>query len=298
MLKYQYGLDDMHIQKLTIDTNSPIPQLSYTKKRIKNTQYVRGCNPAFCQAKTAELNQRHSKLFKTYLRHFASELKEYEASGSAILQPQMIPDDILETIAQNELSKMRNFPSEHKLYIITGRIGGGKSTFVKENQLQKLFYTPDADEIKLLLPGYNQFGSSYVHKASCTINSANISEALKQGINTVIQTATTINNLDDIIDEALDYNYKDITMIHIDTAEDIALKRAEIRGKLTGRDINPKIITERKYIDDIVPTFTNPNRGLSHLIVYNNNGASPLKVKNITLHSWLEVLTYVTESDD
>lgn len=241
--------------------------------------------------------QQTEELVNKYLKNFSQEIVQYRAEGD-ILQPSAIPIKTLQQIAQKELLKMVAFPAQHKLFIITGRIGGGKTTFVQQNNLQKLFYTPDADEIKLLLPGYKERGSSYVHKASCTINMTNINEAFKRGINTIIQTATTIDNLDDIIDEARDYKYQEITLIHLDTDEETAIKRAEKRGKLTGRKINQDIIKDRKYIDEIVKIYENPNRGLSELIVYDNNGASPVKIKNLKFNSWQEILTYVTESDD
>lgn len=252
---------------------------------------------AFAQTVSVPHGQT-AELVNKYLKNFSSEISQYKSEGDSILQPAKIPLITLQRVAKEELSKMGHYPAQHKLFIITGRIGGGKTTFVKQNDLQKLFYTPDADEIKPLLPEYKERGSSYVHKASCTINSTNISEALKRGINTIIQTATTIDNLDDIIDEARDHGYKEITLIHLDIDEETAIKRAEKRGQLTGRTIDPDIIKERKYIDDIVKTYENPNRGLSQLIVYDNNGNSPVRIKNMNFDSWQEVLTYVTESND
>ena len=255
-------------------------------------------NLNFGQKTSHVSNPQYKELVDKYLKAFLSEAEHYKSEGNSILQPSEIPLPILQKIAQNELNKMQKFPAERKLLIVTGRIGGGKTTFVNENQLQKLFYTPDADEIKLLLPKYNELGAGFVHDASCTINITNLNEAMKRGINTIIQTATTIDNIDDIIDEARDYNYKDVVLIHIDTDEDIAIERAEKRGKITGRRIDPNIIRERKYIDDIISTYNNPNRGLSQLIVYNNNGDSPVKTKNVNFDSWQQILTFVTECSD
>lgn len=265
-----------------------------------NTQQCllrRHSNNIMFKQKSNISSQLADELVNKYLKSFSQEIVQYRAEGD-ILQPAEIPITTLQQVAQKELLKMGAFPAQHKLFIVTGRIGGGKTTFVQQNNLQKLFYTPDADEIKLLLPGYKERGSSYVHKASYTINMTNINEAFRRGINTIIQTATTIDNLDDIIVEARDYNYQDITLIHLDTDEETAIKRAEKRGELTGRKINPDIIKDRKYIDEIVPTYENPNRGLSELIVYDNNGTFPVQVKSFKFNSWQEVLTYVTESDD
>jgi len=239
-----------------------------------------------------------SELFNKYLKNFAAENMAYEAEGNSILQPCKIPLETLQNIAQKELSKMQQIPIGHKLFIITGRIGGGKTTFIKQTNLHQFCYAPDADEIKLLLPGYKEFGSSYVHKASCTINATNLSEALKKGVNTIFQTATTVDYIDDVIDEARDYKYDDIILIHIDTAEDVALERAKKRGDLTGRKIDPNIIKERKYIDTFVSVYENPARGLSQFIVYNNNGDYPVKTKSLDFNNWHEILTYVTECSD
>ncbi len=259
----------------------------------KNTSSI-----TFCQTSCQVTKPQYIELVNKYLKAFSVEAEHYKKEGNSILQPSVIPLAILQNIAQNEIGKMQKFPAEHKLLIVTGRIGGGKTTFVRQNNLEELFYAPDADEIKPQLPQYNERGAGYVHDASWTINITNLNEALKRGINTIVQTATTIDNLDNIIDEARDHKYNDIVLIHIDTDEDIAIKRALERGKTTGRTVDPNVIKERTYIDKIVQAFENPNRGLSQIFVYNNNGNSPVQVKNINLNSWPQILTYVTESDD
>ena len=275
----------MHIQKVNGINNS-----SYCKKNINNIKFGQNVN--------LSLKGQSTELVKKYLRNFKAERAQYSLEGNSILQPESIPESVLLKIAENALNKMNNFSKNRILYIVTGRIGGGKTSFVKQNNFQKLFYCPDADEIKPLLPKYKERGSSYVHKASYTINSTNISEALKRGIDTIIQTSTTIDNLDDIIDEARERGYKDIILIHIDTNEDIAIKRAEQRGMETGRTIDSSIIRERKYIDDIVTAYKNPLRGVSQLIVFDNNGIRPVKVEDLNLNPPEQNLSYVTECSD
>ena len=267
------------------------PGRSYHYKRNTN-------NITFGQAANTISKQQIVSLTNKYIRDFSAEAAQYKEEGSGILQPEQVPLQILQSIASDALAKMQNFPKNHKLYIVTGRIGGGKSAFVEQNDFHKMFYAPDADEIKLLLPGYSEYGSSYVHKVSCTINSSNISEALKRGIDTIIQTATTIDNIDDIVEEARDQKYKDIVLIHIDTNEETAIKRALLRGELTGRKIDPNEIIARKYIDMIVPAYKTPLRGLSQIVVYDNNGSAPVKVEDVDLTSPPQELSYVTESDD
>lgn len=287
----------MYISKLNTHTNYKLRLHNANKKDsvCMNNRLQCDC-VTFCHSQPT-LKQRTSKLVKSYMDNFGTQTTGFLLDGNASLQPSEIPMTTLSAIAEKELEKMQKFPKNHILYIITGRIGGGKTTYIKNNNLQDSFYIPDADEIKPLLPGYKEKGATYVHRASCLINSANLTEALKRGINTIIQTSTTIENIYDIIDEARDYKYNDITMVHIDTSEETAIKRSQERGKLTGRKIDPNIIRERKYIDDIVPTFQTPLKGLSKLIVYNNNGETPIKTEDIDF-VLPQILTYVTESSD
>ena len=270
--------------------SNPTYKINYNQNyRNFNRNYV-----TFCHNNSAML-QQSNKLVNSYLKNFASQAGGFLQDGITSLQPSEIKMDTLRKIADCELQKMQNFPKDHILLIVTGRIGGGKTTYVKNNNLHNLFYIPDADEIKLLLPKYKECGASYVHRASCLINSANLSEALKRGINTVIQTSTTIDNIYDIIDEAKDYKYNDIILVHIDTSEENAIRRSQKRGELTGREISPEVIKERKYIDEIVPTFQTPLKGLSQLIVYNNDGDFLIKVKDVNFNIPQAVYTYLTD---
>lgn len=271
---------------------------------ISNLTYNINHNQSYCKINNNYVTFRHNqvpklqqnnKLVNTYLKNFASEAKGFLMDGKSSLQPSDIKLETLNKIADMELQKMQKFPKDRILLIVTGRIGGGKTTYIKNNNLQNLFYIPDADEIKQQLPGYKEKGASFVHRASCLINSANLSEALKRGINSVIQTSTTIDNIYDLIDEAKDYKYNDIIMVHIDTSEENAIKRSQKRGELTGREVNPDVIRERKYIDDIVPTFQTPLKGLSQLIVYNNDGDFLIKVKDLNFNIPQAVYTYLTE---
>lgn len=86
-------------------------------------------------------------------------------------------------------------------------------------------------------------------------------------------------------------------MIHIDTNEENAIKRAILRGIESGRKVNPDVIRERKYVDEIASTYKTPLRGISRLIVYNNDGPYPVKVEDIQLGFVPEELKYVTEND-
>ncbi len=220
-------------------------------------------------------------LVNRYMNRMYSEIDEFKVAGSSILQPSEIPMSLLYRIADKEIPKMERHAKQRVLYIVTGRMGSGKTTFVNDHGLFDYCYSPDADCIKPLLPGYEEKGSDFVHKASCNINFANLSEALSRGINSVLQTATTLERIDSIISEAKLNGYKDIVLVHIDTNEENAIKRTKERAAKCGRAVDPEAIRLRKYIDEIVPVYQNPEKGISQLIVYNNDGDFPIQVKNI-----------------
>lgn len=196
------------------------------------------------------------------------------------LKAKDIPRSLLDSIAYAELEKMSQIPAEKQLYIITGRCGSGKTTFTK-NDMFKNFYTPDADVIKPLLPEYKTKGSQYVHEASYFINKTNLLEALEKGLNCVFQTTTTVENIDKFIEKARRYGYQDIKLIHINVSEKKAIERCDIREQKTGRKIDPDIIIERKYIDNIVSVYKDPKKGISEIFLYDNNGNSPVLIDQI-----------------
>ncbi len=145
---------------------------------------------------------------------------------------------------------------------------------------------PDADDIKSILPYYNEKGAPYVHKASYIISSQNLNEALKRGINCVLQTATTFDNLDDVIRTAKNNGYK-IKLIHLNVNEKTAIERCNKRASARGRSFSLKSILERKYLDKIVSTYSRPEKGISEILVFDNNGRSPILVEHIEISKTL-----------
>lgn len=141
---------------------------------------VNSANIAFCHRNFVNLHEEAMKLVDNYRKSFERDMKFFVQGGDSILQFSDIPVKTLYNIAKTELCKMQKFLDKHTLYIVTGRIGGGKTSFVKQNNLEEFFYSPDADLIKPLLPGYKDKGAGYVHLASCGINNANFSMALKK----------------------------------------------------------------------------------------------------------------------
>lgn len=223
-------------------------------------------------------------LFKTYCQRLGSEITPIEALNNLSLS--QISKTTLKYIASSELEKMLKYPRGRMLYLVTGRPGSGKTTIVRNLQFNKEFYVPDADDIKSILPYYKEKGATYVHKASCIINSQNLDEALKRGINSVLQTATTFENLDEIIRTAKNYGYK-IKLIHLNVNEKTAIERCSIRASARGRSFSLKSILERKYLDEIVSTYSRPKKGISEIFVYENNGRAPVLVDHIKINKTL-----------
>lgn len=223
-------------------------------------------------------------LFKTYCQRLGSEITPIEAMNNLNLS--QISNNTLKYIASSELEKMLKYPRGRMLYLITGRPGSGKTTLVRNFQFNKEFYIPDADDIKSILPYYNEKGAPYVHKASCIINSQNLDEALKRGINSVLQTATTFEYLDEIIRAAKNYGYN-IKLIHINVNEKTAIERCNKRASARGRGFSLKSILERKHLDKIVSTYSRPEKGINEIFVYDNNGKSPILVDHIEINKTL-----------
>lgn len=226
----------------------------------------------FCNKKYYKKNLAFKNNF--FYKDLSSATNKYLASLN-----RKIDIEILKYIAKQELTTILNKPKDKILYIITGLPGSGKSTFVRNSFFEKNFYTPDADKIKSLLPEYREKGAAYVHETSYIINRINISEALERGVNCVIQTSTTPERIDKMINEASSLGYKSINLIHIDIAEDEAIKRCIKRGEARGRVIDIETIKARKYLNNIVEKYKNYNSCLNKIMVYDNNGSS-FELKN------------------
>ena len=217
------------------------------------------------------VNKYYEALYKDFINNNFSK---------NILQPKNIPEITLYNIAKSELQKMIKVPSERKLNIITGRFGSGKTTFVEDKIYKNLFYVPDSDELKPLLPGFKEKGVEFVHEASYTNNKINLFEAFKRGLNCVFQTATDPYHLDEVIKKAKQFGYDKIKLVHINVSEQNAIARCNSRATEIGRTVNPDAIKERKYIDDIVEIYKNPQKGISEIFVYDNNGPSSLLIEH------------------
>lgn len=237
----------------------------------KTNPYYHAQNIRFAQSIKSQ--KQITDLVDKYILNFSLNISDFEARIGEILQPSGISRSVLNTIAEKSLKELDGKPANKLFYIVSGRIGSGKTTFVQRKNFAEFCYLPDADNIKPFLPGYIDKGSTYVHMASSSINTVNLYEAFNRGLNVVYQTSTKENYLDGIIAEAKKYGYKNIIMFHINTNEQNSINRAMKRGEQTGRIIKPEVIKRQKYVDDFVSIYKNPDKGLSELIVYDNNSA-------------------------
>jgi len=246
----------------------------YTNANVKNISFTK--------------NSANSLTVKDLAKEYTIQLENnrpwFEARKGNILQPSEISPKTLEIIAEKSLKDMEEIPADKILYIVSGRIGCGKTTFVKQKQFGEYCYIPDCDEIKPFLPGYKDRDSSYVHLASSSILAANLYEAFKKGLNVVFQTSTEERFLDTVLEKAKQCGYKKIVMFHINTSEENSIDRANKRGMATGRFIKPDVIRSQKYIDDLVSIYQNPQKGLSELIVYDNNSKDFIEVEHFTMN--------------
>lgn len=272
----------MYINNLALKNQISYNYRPYTKINnkhypIDNTSFKAKTNPVLLK-KSKILAEKYCNILEKNISCFDVINNRY----INCLKAKDIPQNILEEIAYTELEKMSQIPVGKQLYIITGRCGSGKTTFVQNDNF-KNFYRPDADAIKPLLPEYLSKGAEYVHEASYLINKTNLLEALENGLNCVFQTTTTVENIDKFIQKAKKYGYQNIKLVHMDVTEKKAIERSHIREQKTGRKINPNTIRERKYIDEIVSIYKNPQKGISEIFLYDNNGDSPILLQQFLI---------------
>ena len=235
-------------------------------------------------SKNLDGSEKIKALTKEYRVQLENNMPWFEARKGKILQPSEINEETLEMIAEKSLKDMEGIPENKILYIVSGRIGCGKTTFVRQKKFGEYCYIPDCDDIKPFLQGYKDKDSTYVHLASSSILAANLYEAFKKGLNVVFQTSTEERFLDTVLEKAKQCGYKKIVMFHINTSEENSITRANKRGLETGRFIKPDVIKSQKYIDDLVSIYQNPKKGLSELFVYDNNSKDFIEVEHFSLN--------------
>lgn len=179
---------------------------------------------------------------------------------------------------------------DKKFAIITGLPGSGKSSIVKELGFEKKYFTPDADKIKIKLPGFDKYGSDYVHKASTKLTNELIDDALNNGYNTVVQTTGWYEYITDLAKKAKENNYSTQAIhIFIDRIKSMqrAVERFEkgefVDGKLIRRLVDPLWIKDKDktgYVDGVPKLFKQllKEGKIEKLRLYDNNGEFPPKL--------------------
>ncbi len=143
---------------------------------------------------------------------------------------------------------------EKKLYIVTGNSASGKSTFCKKNGLtaQNGYFLIDSDEIKKMLPFYDEFGNNFTHNISSLIACAELSLAIEQGSNIVFPTTGTGKIA---VEVATKHGYE-IEFIHCASTIDECIERSMQRFRTEKRFIDPNYIIENEGVLDRIKELT------------------------------------------
>lgn len=145
-------------------------------------------------------------------------------------------------ILENATDEINHAKREKKLLIITGNSASGKSTYCKENGLTKEngYFLVDSDEIKKLLPYYDELGNNFTHDVSSLIACAELSLAIEEGTNIVFPT-TGVGKI--ALEMALKKGYS-IEFIHCNLPVDKCIERSMNRFKKEKRFVDPNYIIE------------------------------------------------------
>lgn len=145
-------------------------------------------------------------------------------------------------ILENATDEIKNAKKEKKLFVITGNSASGKSTYCKENGLTKEngYFLVDSDEIKKLLPYYDELGNNFTHDVSALIACAELALATENEANIVFPT-TGIGKI--AIEMASKKGYT-IELMHCNLSIDKCMERSMNRFKKEKRFVDPSYIIE------------------------------------------------------
>ena len=135
-------------------------------------------------------------------------------------QPQKIQELADEAYGKGALVK------DHKLHILLGNCGAGKSRITNSLAEELGAMTPDSDHIKAKIPGYDKgLGNQAVHEDSSAAYKILLDRALQNGDNIVWQgVGKTAKSVTDLIEQAKSHAY-DVVVHMVDAPPEVAAKR-------------------------------------------------------------------------
>ena len=145
------------------------------------------------------------------------------------------------------LEKAKNTPKNYRADIVMGLPAAGKSTAVVNSLKQKYgSFEFDNDEIKKLLPGYEEYGANYVHKDSKSVQENAFDSFLAggelNGANLAIPIiGSEYDKVDRWINRMQNAGY-DVHVHHVGISNKESLNRATKRAIKTGRYVPLEVI--------------------------------------------------------
>ncbi len=142
--------------------------------------------------------------------------------------------------AKRFLEKAKNAPKNYRADIVMGLPAAGKSTAVVNSLKEKYgSFEFDNDEIKKLLPGYEEYGASYAHEDSKDVQEKALNSFLKDGELNGINLAIPIigsdyKKVNSWINKMQNAGYE-IHLHHVGISNEESLNRSVNRAIKTGR---------------------------------------------------------------
>ena len=135
---------------------------------------------------------------------------------------------------------------EGELILLIAHPGAGKSTLVEHIAKETGAFAPDADDIKRVIPEYDQLGAVNVHEESIDILNKVLDKAAENKDNTIVQTTGTwMPYLHEICDRFSNKGFK-IKCIYLHATPDKCCARAINRFENTGRFLDPFYLKSKK----------------------------------------------------
>ena len=174
------------------------------------------------------------------------EIKAQKAQQLAEKKPPL-SDKEKEKYGKKFLEKAKSTPKQYRADIVMGLPAAGKSSAVVNSLKEKYgSFEFDNDEIKKLLPGYNEYGAAYVHNDSKAVQNYvmkafNKGEELN-GANLAIPIiGSEVDSVEKWVEQLQGAGY-DIHIHHVGISNEESMNRMVSRAIKTGRYIPLEVI--------------------------------------------------------